>query len=322
MNVSEPSFFSMILSFLFNLLLSLLVAILSFFGIASSSITGGEDATVADSTAIAVSPTPAAISQESGNLVNAAWLSTHLNDDNLRVVAVSTTDEFESQHIPGATQIDYPALEIDDTSAAGMSAWEDQISSSFTSLGITTDSTVVVYDYGTHYSPRLWWVLKLFGVENTYLLDGGYQSWSDSVLPSQSGSPVAPPPTIPFLGFPDTSMIADKEAVKAAIDSGDTVLVDARTPEEYAAGHIPGAVNIPFTDNFAADGALLDLDALTTLYVLAGVTPNQSVIVYCSTGVRASSDFLALTELAYPDVRLYLGSYQEWSADPSLPVEK
>jgi thiosulfate/3-mercaptopyruvate sulfurtransferase len=324
MNFAEPSFFQTILSFIMNLLMALVFFVLSFFGM-SSGISEGFDA--GSSSPAYEEPAAATvfagdIAQASGDLVNAAWLSMQLDDPNLRIVAVAPTSDFQTGHIPGATQVDYPALDITDTSAAGLSNWESKISSTMTALGITPDSTVVVYDYGTHYSPRLWWVLKQFDQANVYVLDGGYQSWVSTSLAVESGLPQTPPPSAPYDASPDLSATADTSTVQSAIESNDVAIVDARTPGEYAAGHIPGAVNIPFTDNYAADGTLLDIDSLTELYASRGVTPDQSVIVYCSTGVRAASDVFALEYLAYPDVQLYLGSYNEWSADPSLPIEK
>ncbi|MGH2549276.1 MAG: sulfurtransferase, partial [Thermomicrobiales bacterium] len=313
-----------IISFIMNLLFSLLLLVLSFFGI-STGVSEGFDSgssTPAYEEPAVSTVTAGDISQSSGDLVNAAWLSTQLDNPNLRVVAVAPTSDFQAGHIPGATQVDYSALEISDTSATGLNAWESQVSSTLTALGITPDSTVVVYDYGTHYSPRLWWVLKQFDQANVYLLDGGFQSWESSSLAVETGLPQTPPPAAPFDASPDASTTADTSAVQAAIGSSGVALVDARTPGEYAAGHIPGAINIPFTDNYAADGTLLDIDALTELYASQGVTPDQAVIVYCSTGIRASSDVFALEYLAYLNVRLYLGSYNEWSADPSLPIEK
>ncbi|CAN5654132.1 3-mercaptopyruvate sulfurtransferase [soil metagenome] len=324
MNLAEPSFFQTIISFIMNLLIAIVFFVLSFFGISTEGVEvfGSSSPVPAYEEPAASTVVAGEIAQSSGDLVNAAWLSTQLDDPNLRIVAVAPTSDFQTGHIPGSSQVGYSVFDITDTSAAGLGTWESKISSTMTALGITPDSTVVVYDYGTHYSPRLWWVLKQFEQANVYVLDGGYQSWVSTSLDVETGLPQTPSPSAPYDASPDLSATADISSVQAAIGSSDTAIVDARSPEEYAAGHIPGAINIPFTDNYAADGTLLDIDALTTLYASQGVTPDLAVIVYCSTGVRAASDVFALEYLAYPDVSLYLGSYNEWSADPSLPIEK
>lgn len=322
MNIAEPSIFSTILSFLFNLLLFLLVTILGFFGITIGESADSSAGIPIPAIEIPATPVTGDIAQASGDLVNAAWLETQAGDPNLRIVALVPSDEFAAAHIPGAVQIDWPAFGIADTSDTSVAQWETHVSTIFGSLGISPDSRVVVYDDGTHYGPRLWWILKALGHQNVSLLDGGLAAWQQAGFATESGSPATPPQPASFQASLDPSIVATKSDVEAALNLPETVLVDARTPEEYAAGHIPGAVNIPFTENYAADGTLLDIDALSALYADFGVTPDASIIVYCSTGVRAASDAFALDYLAYPDVRLYLGSYNEWSADPSLPIEK
>jgi thiosulfate/3-mercaptopyruvate sulfurtransferase len=322
MNVAEPSILSTILTFLLNLLLSLLIAILGFFGISIGESPDANSGTVMPPIEIPATPSTGEIAQASGDLVNAAWLATQLEYPDLRIVALVSPDEFAAGHIPGAVQIDWPVFAITDTSDASVSAWEANVSATLGTLGITQDSRVVVYDNGSHYAPRLWWILKALGHQNVSLLDGGLMAWQQSGQTVESGNSSATPASASFQAVLDPSIVAAKADVEAALNLPGTVLVDARTPQEYAAGHIPGAVNIPFTENYDADGTLLDIDVLTALYTDLGVTPDASIIVYCSTGVRAASDAFALDYLGYPDVRLYLGSFDEWSADPSLPVEK
>ncbi len=110
-------------------------------------------------------------------------------------------------------------------------------------------------------------------------------------------------------------------------------LVDARSPSEYdgentdgtpRGGHIPGAVNVPYA-NTAVSGAPAYFKppaALRALFAAQGVTPDQQVITYCSTGVRAAVDYFALRLAGFPQVRVYTGSWQEWGADPTAPIEK
>lgn len=320
MNVAEPSIFSTILSFLLNLLFYLLVTILGFFGITIGESSGSGAAVPAIEAPATV--TAGEIAQASSDLVNATWLATQMADSDLRIIALVSPEEFAAGHIPGAAQIDWPVFAITETSDASISAWEGNISATLGTLGITRDSHVVVYDNGSHYAPRLWWVLKALGHQNVAVLDGGLMAWQQAGQVVESGNSSASPTLSSFEASFDSSIVATKADVEAALDLPGTILIDARTPQEYAAGHIPGAVNIPFTENYAADGTLLDIDALSTLYTDLGVTPDMSIIVYCSTGVRATSDAFALNYLGYPEVRLYLGSFDEWSADPSLPIEK
>jgi thiosulfate/3-mercaptopyruvate sulfurtransferase len=153
-----------------------------------------------------------------------------------------------------------------------------------------------------------------------------------------------------FKPRPNPDWIASKQDVVAALDRDDTVIIDCLTPELYEGrgerhqwgqrkGHIPGAVNVPFRANIdpaltttaatdrerllASDRsfAFSDPEALAALYGAAGVTPKHEVITYCGLGYAASCGLLALKILGQEQVRLYDGSWEEWSADPDLPAE-
>jgi thiosulfate/3-mercaptopyruvate sulfurtransferase len=328
--------FSALISFLFGLLIAFLIAVLGFFGFSVNSDSGFGEAPAAATVTVptpatVTMPTPATdgsdtatpggIAQKSGDMVDPAWLALHISDRDLRIIALSDADEFATAHIPGAVQVDWPAFEITETTDGAVASWEQDMTALLTNLSISPDSTVVVYDYGTHYSARVWWVLKALGHEKVYLLNGGFAEWEAYGLGTDSGNVAVSPATTAYVANPDPSLLATKADVEQALGDPNIAIVDARTPEEYAAGHIPGAINIPFTENYAADGTLLSPDELTALYTEAGVTPDKPVIVYCSTGVRAASDMFALTYLGY-QATLYAGSYQEWSADPDAPIER
>lgn len=322
--------FSALFSFLFGLLIAFLIAVLGFFGISTGSEPGFSEPSVAATVTMPTpatvtdesdTTTPGGIAQKSGDLVDPAWLAVHISDRDLRIIALSDADAFATAHIPGAQQIDWPAFAITETTDGAVENWEQDMAVLLTQLNISPDSTVVVYDYGTHYSARVWWVLKALGHKNVYLLDGGFASWEAYGLGTDSGNVAVSPASTTYVADPDPSLISTKADVEQALANPSITIVDARTLEEYAAGHIPGAINIPFTENYAADGTLLGRDELTALYTDAGVTPDTPVIVYCSTGVRAASDMFALTHLGY-QATLYAGSYDEWSADPNAPIER
>jgi thiosulfate/3-mercaptopyruvate sulfurtransferase len=254
-------------------------------------------------------------------LVAPAWLQSHLSGASLRVVGLTPAADFAKGHVPGAAQIDWSELNLVDTSDPAIAKWEGDVEAKLTRLGIAPADSVVVYDGGTLYAPRLWWILRQLGHRDVRVLNGGEPAWSAAGAPVETGPSRAKPAAEPYRGKPDPSLLATLAEVKAALGKPDVVLVDVRTPREYAAGHIPGAVNIEFTRNARAENLKTWLPAadLRAMYDAAGVTPDKRVIPYCSTGVRSATTIFTLLLLGYPDVALYTGSWQEWSAHPELP---
>lgn len=250
------------------------------------------------------------------------WLRDHLRDDTVRVVALTPADEFSQGHIPGAVQIDWPALEIVDTSEPAIEQWQGEIEAILTTLGITPDQTVVVYDGGTLYAARLWWVLVQLGHADVRVLDGGLPAWRKTGGEIATGAETRASSGEPYRGTPQPDLLATLDEVSAALDDPNVVLIDARTPDEYAAGHIPGAVLLPFTDNNAPDPPRRWKRAaeVRAIYEGLGVTPDQRVIPYCSTGVRSAHTYLTLRLLGYENVALFTGSWAEWSTHPELPT--
>jgi thiosulfate/3-mercaptopyruvate sulfurtransferase len=181
---------------------------------------------------------------------------------------------------------------------------------------------VVVYDGGTLYAPRLWWVLKQLGHKDARILNGGYQDWTAAGGKVETGPSTVEPAAKPYVGTPDESAITTLAEAEKAVGAPNTIFVDARTPQEHKAGFIPGAVNIPFTDNAdsAAPHRWKSAADLKAMYEKAGVTPDKQVIAYCSTGVRSAATYFTLLLIGYPRVSLFTGSWAEWSAHHDLPV--
>ncbi len=255
-------------------------------------------------------------------LADAAWLRQHFADPHVRVVALTPEEDFARAHIPGAVQIDWPALEIVETSDQSVAHWRGEVERQLTALGIQPDQTVVVYDGGTFYAARLWWMLYQLGHADVRVLNGGLPAWIASGGPVETGPPHATPAPQPYAGKPDESAIATLDEVKAALEDPDVVLVDARSPAEYAAGHIPGAINVEFTQN-AEPGQpryWKGASELRAMYAALGITPDKRVIPYCTTGVRSAATYFTLRLIGYDDVTLFTGSWKEWSSHPDLPV--
>ncbi|HEY6081588.1 MAG TPA: sulfurtransferase [Polyangiaceae bacterium] len=195
------------------------------------------------------------------------------------------------------------------------------------SWGIGQASQVVVYDDAAGaFAARLWWMLRWLGHDRACVLDGGFGAWQ------AAGHPVTSDPTLVAAGDftpqprPELSVSAGELA-----SSAERRLFDARAPERFrgdvepidaVAGHIPGAVNLPFSENLR-DGRFFSPAELRARFAraLAGSAPEQAV-VYCGSGVTACHDVLAFAHAGLPLPRLYAGSWSEWITDPSRPVAK
>lgn len=281
-----------------------------------------------------------------GPLVSTAWLAEQLGADELVVLdaTVLTVDGFgggrafvsgEEQylvhgHIPGAVFAD---LFDDFSDPEGEYAFTRPSTIQFEreaqKHGIDNDAAVVIYDTTNGiWAARLWWLFRSFGFE-ARVLDGGLTAWRSEGRRLQTGD-VRPRRAGEFSAAPRTQAWASKREVEAVV-AGDTdaVLVCAVPEPEFLGaaanrprrGHIPASVNVPAAALTAPDsGRYLPADQLREMFadVIEAADP---VIAYCGSGIASASDALALTLLGRTDVRLYDGSLNEWSADPSAPLE-
>jgi thiosulfate/3-mercaptopyruvate sulfurtransferase len=203
-----------------------------------------------------------------------------------------------------------------------------------TRVGFANDMQAVVYDRnGVNYCGRLWWMLKWAGHDAVAVLDGGLQAWEAAGGAIASGpAPHPAPARQPFaLGAPLRQWVTLQE-VLGRLGQPDQTLIDARGAPRYrgdaepmdpVAGHIPGALNRPFSDDFAADGRYKSPAQLKTEFaaLLAGRDP-ASVVHQCGSGVSALANTIAMEIAGYPPVPLYAGSWSEWSRTPRLPCAK
>ena len=254
-------------------------------------------------------------------LADTDWLGQQLDNDQLAVIALTPPADFEQGHIPGAVQVDWPDLALSDS--AQIADWRAQMETLLTKLGIERADTVVIYDDGTIYAPRLWWILYQLGHQNIRILNGGFPAWNAAGLAVETGAVTPQPAAEPYVGEPNDDAIATVDEVVASLDDSNTVLVDARSKDEFSQGHIPGAVLFPFTE-VAESGQppfWKSAEQLQSEFAALGVTPDKYVIPYCSTGVRSAALYFTLGLIGYDNVSLFSGSYEEWTADPSRPVE-
>jgi len=271
-------------------------------------------------------------------LVSTAWLAEHLDDPALVLCDVRWylkgkvgRDEYQRGHIPGAQFVDLEReLSAHDRGGPGRHPLPSaaQMAEVLSRLGVTRDSIVVGYDdAGGSIAARLWWLLDYFGLGNGRVLDGGITAWIAEGRPLETATAArAPAPALSLAPAP--GRVVDAAAVDRLRTTG-AVLVDARARERYRgavepvdarAGHIPGARNAPHVENLDAGGRFLAPGELRDRYRALGALDADTVVAYCGSGVTACHAILALSLAGRDDVRLYEGSWSDWSRDPDRPL--
>lgn len=236
---------------------------------------------------------------------------------------------YAAGHLPGAVSVDLDRwLAAPPSTAAGRHPLPapDVFAAGMRHAGVDDHTLVVAYDdAGGATASRLVWMLRVSGARAA-LLDGGLGAWA---APLSRVRPVVTPGTFALTSWPG-GLLADAGDVATAASDG-RVVVDARAPDRFhgivepvdpRAGHIPGAVNVPFAGNLdGATGRFLGRRDLRRRFARAGVDDHADTIVYCGSGVTACHTLLAMERAGLPAARLYPGSWSQWSADPTRPVE-
>lgn len=266
-------------------------------------------------------------------LIDPQWLMAHLNDPHLRILEVDMSpDTYSNAHIPGAV-FWHIGTELM-TSDSSLNLDPVAFSALLAKSGITANTTVMAYGNYPGTGAFMFWLFQLFGHQNVFVLNGGYQQWI------AQGGPVASdlstfPATEYQVHAPNASLRVLSAEVRAALESPDQVLLDVRTQAEYAGelylmeppkgdevgGHIPGAVHLDHAMTLNADGTFKSANQLHALFQQHGITPDKEIFPYCAIGGRSAYTWFVLKYLlGYPQVRNYDGSWREWSRLPNVPV--
>ena len=272
-------------------------------------------------------------------IVSTDLLASHLNDWAIIDCRFDLQNEqwgreqYQQAHIPGAA---YASLNADlsgtPTGSNGRHPLPgiDVLAATFGRLGIDRGTQVVAYDQDAgSYASRLWWLLRYLGHDAVAVLDGGWAKWSRESRPTRSGDETRRPTAFTPSLRAERSVSVD-DVIGRLGDRG-RVLIDARAAERFegrsetidrVAGHIPGAASHFFKQNLGPDGTMLPAETLRANFerALGGHAPTDAVM-YCGSGVTACQNLLALEHAGLPGARLYVGSWSEWSSDPSRPIE-
>jgi thiosulfate/3-mercaptopyruvate sulfurtransferase len=271
-------------------------------------------------------------------LVSTDWLAEHLRDPGLVVVDGSwylpaeNRDGFEeylAAHIPSAVFFDIDEIADHSRGLPHMLPPPDVFSLHMARLGIANGDKVVVYDgAGLFSAPRVWWTLRIFGIQDVFVLDGGFPKWRAEGKPVEAGM-VTREPTH-FSATFNEAMVANLERIKKTLVDRSAQVVDARSAARFRgeapeprpgvrSGHMPGSLNLP-SGKLVEDGALASPQKITAAASEAGIDPSRPVITSCGSGVTAAILWLALDSIGKEPQALYDGSWAEWGSNEELPV--
>ncbi len=238
-------------------------------------------------------------------------------------------------HIPGSHHVDVASQFSDTTATLHYTHPEPQaIADELARLGIRQNQAVVVYDStGTLFAARLWYLLRWIGVP-ARVLDGGYAAWVTAGERTESGEGTPPEPVPTWQASPVRSAWVSKQELLERSPDDSRALVcglpkGSFTGADYTRydrrGRIPGSVNVSSRDLFTTDGHVKTRVELILAYDAAGVDVaegnDDEVLLYCGGGISAAGNALTLAAIGKKAVRIYDGSLEEWSADPSLPLD-
>lgn len=277
-------------------------------------------------------------------LVSTEWLAAHLGSPGLlvydctcilkpdpeRVFTVeSGRPGYETAHIPGAGFLDITGpLSTPDAPYRFTMPDPEHLARAFGAAGIGDGSAVVLYAKDNpSWAARMWWMLRVVGFDDAALLDGGLVKWQAEGRPIESGAQTPPPATL--TPHPRPELVAGKQDVLAALDSGAAV-INALSPDQHRGegthygrpGRIAGSVNVPTMALIDPESRAFKPEAdIRAQFEAAGALAAEEAVPYCGGGIAASATAFWLARLGHQRIRLYDNSLSEWAADPDLPME-
>ncbi|MBJ2124785.1 sulfurtransferase [Flavobacterium sp. IB48] len=252
--------------------------------------------------------------------------------------SANTFENYQKEHLKGARFVDLnrDLAAIPENPANGGRhplPSPEEFSKTLSSLGISPSDHVVVYDdkNGSNFAARFWWMMRAIGHDQIQVLNGGYQAAIQAGFPTNSGIETFDQTTYPSQEW--KLLLADIDEVEKARKNDQNIVIDVRDKNRYdgltepldlIAGHIPGAINVPLTENLDENGLFKSANELAAKYkAVIGDKKSENVIVHCGSGVTACHTLLAMDYAGLPIPKLYVGSWSEWSRnDREMATQK
>jgi len=257
------------------------------------------------------------------------------------IIDTRSPDAYAAGHIPGAVNLHDIFTFLATSSKQGLEELRGKFAAAFGAAGLSGEEMAVVYEdsmnTGFGQSCRGYFLLEFLGYPKAAILHGGYQAWLAEDLPVSTEVPVVEAKTFP-VDEAAASVMLTQDDMLAALDKSDIVKLDVRDVDEWVGsssspygidfcprkGRIPGAVWLEWYRMMKPGEEVPVFKAREELQAecaTVGISPDSTVYLYCFKGARASNTFVALKEAGVKDVRLYFGSWNEWSRNPELPIE-
>ena len=271
-------------------------------------------------------------------VVSADWVEKQLGVPGFRIVDASwylpaqnrdAAGEYAAGHIPGAVFFDQDVIADHSTGLPHTIPSERVFAEAAGRFGISATDTIVVYDGPGFFSaPRVWWLFRLFGASDVFVLDGGLDGWKREGRPVTAD--LSQPAPVAFEARFDASKVTTFEAMKSLVAGRKAQIADARGPGRFAgtepepragvrSGHMPGARNLPAAA-LSENGRFKSLPELRKIVEGAGIDLEKPVVTSCGSGITAAIITLALNSLGHRDNTLYDGSWTEWGGRDDTPV--
>lgn len=276
-------------------------------------------------------------------LVDAEWLIAHLNAPDVRVLDATyhlpgserdAHEEYLFRHIPGAVFFDIDDVSHTETPLPHMLPSPEKFSSKVRKMGLGDGNKIVVYDTSGGFlaAMRVWWMFRVFGHKDVCVLDGGLRSWTALKQPTEQDEPVTLKKH--FTGLKDNTLVRDMKQMLSNVQSGREQVLDARNARRFQGedweprptkhrGHIPGSVNLPFSElmvpikGFRMHGA----DEIADAFDKVGVDREKPIVVTCGSGITAAVLSFGLHLIGCENVPVYDGSWAEWGNHDDTPIE-
>lgn len=276
-----------------------------------------------------------AIAAPSNFLVSTDWLEKNLNNPKLRIIEVSVdTGVYERGHIQGAVNFKWHTDLVDPVKRDIAS--KENFEKLLRQAGINNDSTIVIYgDSNNWFAAWGAWVFDIYGVKDVKLLDGGRKKWETEKRPLTPLATQVAAGNIKVSDANNNLRAKLIDVVAVANKKSDTALVDIRSSDEFTgkviapagvqelairAGHIPGAVNVPWGQAVAEDGTFKSAEELKKIYGAVGIDGKKPIITYCRIGERSSHTWFALSKILGYNVKNYDGSWTEYGNSVGNPI--